>query len=274
VVMSIAQSQLPVLLIAYANLLVPSGLIATLISMTPLFTLIFKRVFFNNTKTAKKDYPESVDRIVVVGIVVGLLGAALVCLPQIIVQSQQNTPVTGAVGGIVMAAGAAVSWACAGIFNDQYLKTYHPTIKSWYAQGFGCILTYIVAFAVEYSTGTMRFGMNPSGWFWMLFLGMLVSYLSVFLNYFLLDTIGPVLTSSVWYLVPFIGLFVGVIFQHEWSGYLVDYIVMQCLGCVVIVLGLVLSVFPNLYRWILEKKERICGDPSMEPLLERNNIGE
>jgi len=72
------------------------------------------------------------------------------------------------------------------------------------------------------------------------------------LIFFLFDTIGPVLTTSVWYLVPFVGLFIGALFESEWSDFSQSYIILQCLGCVVIVTGLILSVFPKIRAWWLK----------------------
>jgi len=246
-IMVMLQSTAPILLIAYADLYIPTGLISVLISTTPLFTLIIQKSFFPSSDDGK--LLAWIRSVVIIGIFGGLLGAVMVCIPQMIVQSQQNTPAGDTLIGIVMGVGSSLSWACAGILNQQKLNKFPALIKAWYAQVINAIVTFILAFIVELPFGTMRIGHTPNNWGWIMYLGCITSFASVFFNFFLFDTIGPVLTTSVWYLVPFVGLFIGAIFESEWSDFSQSYIILQCLGCVVIVIGLILSVFPKIRAW-------------------------
>jgi len=242
-IMVILQSTAPVLLIAYADLFVPTGLTSVLISTTPLFTLIIQKTLFSSDDEKVTSWARVV---VIIGLFGGLLGAAMVCIPQIIVQSQQNTPVGDAILGIAMGTGSALCWACASVLNQQKLTKYPAVIKAWYAQIVNSILTFILALTCELPFGTLQIGQNWNTWIWVVYLGCVTSFISVFFNFFLLDSIGPVLTTCVWYLVPFIGLIIGAVFESEWSDFSIGYIILQCFGCVVIVLGLIFSVFPKI----------------------------
>ncbi len=63
------------------------------------------------------------------------------------------------------------------------------------------------------------------------------------------------LATCVWYIVPVVGLIVGVLFADEWNGYSAIEITVQILGCVIIWIGLFLTMSPKFYDWLQSRKQ-------------------
>ena len=202
----------------------------------------------------------------VMGIVTGLLGAGLVCIPQVLVHGARSQhDLDDALKGLLMSSAAAICFAIAGCaFDARFLLCVNSILSSLQqavpARVRAAAESELLDLAGLRAGARLRallrtrarqrrravaqtrrhaLAVDAASWLPLRFAlrslhvfsrGFPPGYLSQLLHFFLMDSIGAVKTNSVWFLVPFVGLVAGALFLNEWRDYSIDYIVVQCLG--------------------------------------------
>jgi drug/metabolite transporter (DMT)-like permease len=196
VVLSLLSIVAPFSLITWAELSVPSSIAAILTATVPLFVIVIAGVFL-------RDEPVTLNG--VVGLVVGFTGVVLLTA---------RGPM-GANGGLLpMLAllGAAASYGAGGVYAKRTVHHLRPMIPAVVQVFFGFVISAGLAVAFE-----RPFDVRPDGvaWLAVAWLGIFGSGLAYLAFFRLLGTFGATRTSLVAYLMPVVGLLLGVIVASE-----------------------------------------------------------
>ncbi len=195
VVMSIFNIVLPFTLITWAELAVASSLAAILTATVPLFVIVIAAV-------ALRDEPITVGR--VAGLVVGFAGVVLL--------TGGGTSEPGSLLAQLALIGAAVSYAIGAVYARRNVKGLRPIVPA--------MLQVTIAFAI--SAGLALFFEQPFSLSYppqaiasVLWIGLLGSGLAYLAFFRLLATWGATRTSMVAYVLPVVGIVLGVVFAGE-----------------------------------------------------------
>ena len=203
VVTGILSIFLPFVLIAWGELHVTTGLAAVLNATTPLFTILAAAAVL-------PDEPVRINR--VVGLLVGFAGVAVVVAPSLVLApglapDHQALPAQAA---IVV---AAASYALGAVYVRRFLSGVRPMTISLGMVVVGFLLTAPLAIALEASVAVSGFGLpllGASAW-----LGVLGSGVALLIFYRLLHDRGATATHVVVYLLPPVGVAIGVVVLGE-----------------------------------------------------------
>ena len=188
----------PFLLISWGETAVPSGLASVLNSTTPIFALLLAGAIL-------KDEP--ITRLRLAGVIVGFAGVVLLLGKDL----SNGTHLSGVLGQAAIVA-ASVCYAAGAVFVRKVLRGV-PSMT---------IATYVLLVsAAEAVTLSLVFSpppltsMPPRVWFAVAWLGMLGSGFAFACAYFVLEHWGASRYTLLTYVLPVIGLTLGVIFLHE-----------------------------------------------------------
>lgn len=190
----------PFVLIAWAELHVITGLAAVLNATTPLFTILMAPLVL-------RDEPLRLNR--VVGLLVGFAGVAVVTAPTF-AEGPSADPL--AFPAQVAIAVAAASYALGAVYARRFVPDEKPTVISLGMVSFGALLTAPLAVALD---RPFAIGLPPEALFAALWLGVLGSGVALIIFYRLLAAWGATRTHVVVYLLPPVGVAIGVIVLHE-----------------------------------------------------------
>src|SRR5919199_2751486 len=186
----------PFMLISIGELKVPSGLAGVLLSSLPMFIALF---------SLRLDPSAEINRRQAVGLVVGLLGVALVV-------GFQSVGSLGQLLGALAVLGAAASGALSSfVVKLRYKDKGVPaSTTSFFSLAVGAVLTLPVAFitAPREAPGTRAVVV-------VLTLGLVCTAVSYALYYFLIDQIGEERAAIGNYLIPVFALVYGVLILGE-----------------------------------------------------------
>ncbi len=186
----------PFLLISLGELVVPAGLAGVLVSSTPMFVALFAPRF---------DRSAEINRIQVAGLVVGLLGVALVVGVQSVSSLGQFF---GALAILTAAASGALS---SFIVKLQYRDKGVPaSTTSLFSLGVGAVLTLPVALITA-----DRAPPGARAVLAVILLGLVCTAVAFMLYYSLIDQIGEERAALGNYLTPIFALFYGIVLLGE-----------------------------------------------------------
>lgn len=186
----------PFMLISLGELTVPSGLAGVLASTTPVFVALFAPLL---------DREAEVNRIQGVGLVVGLLGVALVLGAHFLGSAGQ---LLGALALVGAAVGGALS---SFVVKEQYTgKGVPASTTSFFALVVGSVLTLPVAVATA-----PRELPGVGSVLAVIALGLVCTSVGWTLYFSLIDQVGSARASLATYLTPAFALFYGVLLLGE-----------------------------------------------------------
>jgi drug/metabolite transporter (DMT)-like permease len=191
---------LPFVLITWGETHISSGLASVLNGTTPLFTIVVAAV-------ALRDEPLRVNRLV--GLVVGFGGVAVVTSPSV-TSPDPGDPL--ALAAQVAVAVASFSYAVGAVYARRYVRAVRPMTISLGMVTFGLLLSAPVALALENPFAT---GLRPEGLLSVVWLGVLGSGVALLIFYRLLAAWGATRTHVVTYLLPPVGVILGVVVLNE-----------------------------------------------------------
>jgi drug/metabolite transporter (DMT)-like permease len=186
-------------LVAWAEHTVPTGTVSLIIALVPLWLALFDRVVLRSAPLGWR---------VVVGLVMGFAGAAMLVSGSVSIDGI-------ALGGMLLAVGASLSWACGSLYARKAPLPSHPLMASSMQQLAGGV----VILAVAVGTGELR-GFNlsqVSGSSW-LGLGYLIVFGSgvAFSAYlWLLRNARTSLVSTYAYVNPVVAVSLGALVLGE-----------------------------------------------------------
>lgn len=186
----------PFILISVGEISVPSGLAGVLLSSTPMFVAVFALRF---------DRSAEINRVQAVGLIVGLVGVALVV-------GLQSVSSVSQLLGVLAILGAAASGAISSfVVKLQYRdKNVPPSTTTLFSLGVGAML--VAPFAAFAASG------DPPGAraiIAVIVLGLFCTALTFMLYYQLIAEVGEDRAALGNYLTPIFALFYGVILLSE-----------------------------------------------------------
>ena len=190
----------PFSLITWGELHVTSGLAAVLNATTPLFTILVAALVLH-------DEPLRMNR--VLGLVIGFIGVAVVASPTL-----PGGLIEGdlAVAGVVAVTLSSVSYALGAVYARRNLHGVRPMTIALGMVSFGFLVSAPLALGLErpFANGLRLEALLSVAW-----LGVLGSGVALLIFYRLLASWGATRTNSVTYLIPPVGVVLGVLVLHE-----------------------------------------------------------
>lgn len=188
---------LPFLLISWAEQYIESGLAAILNGTVPLFSLLIAPYFIPAEKMTFAR---------LAGLLVGFFGILILSLPQVSQGFNQNL-----LAQIAMLL-AALSYAVATIYTRLKAHGLPPQMQAFLQVFMGWLL--LTLFTLGFDRPLVLPAL-PLTWFALLWLGLLGSCLAYLLYFSLLGSVGPTRTVLVTYVLPLVGVALGVLFLNE-----------------------------------------------------------
>jgi drug/metabolite transporter (DMT)-like permease len=197
IILGLINIVIPFLLISWAGQYIDSGLSSILNSTMPLFTIMISPFFVSDDRfTLRK----------ATGLLTGFAGVVILLYPSIGVVWSNHLAAQGAV------LLAALCYGGSTVFARKMAKGL-PTQMQAFLQ---FLMATVMIWA--FTLGTQRplaFPQLPITWLALLWLGLLGSGLAYLIYFDLLPRIGPTRMSMVTYILPLVGVLLGIIFLGE-----------------------------------------------------------
>jgi drug/metabolite transporter (DMT)-like permease len=195
-VMSVLNIVLPFSLITWAELAVPSSLASILTATVPLFVILI-------AAAALRDEPITLNR--VGGLAIGFAGVVLLTA---------RGPMAGDGGLLPQLAllGAAASYGAGAVYARRNVKGLRPMVPAAFQVGFAFVIAGALALVFERPFDLRPDAMAIASVAWLGLFGSGLAYLAFFR---LLGTWGATRTSMVAYLMPLVGIGLGVAVATE-----------------------------------------------------------
>jgi drug/metabolite transporter (DMT)-like permease len=196
VLMACVNIALPFTLITWAEQSVESALAAILTAAVPIFVIVIAPVFL----------PEEPIRVNgVVGLVVGFIGIVVLVSPGL-------ADVGGDLSGELALVGAALVYAIGAVYNRRIVRAVPPLIPATLQVTFAFLLVTVLAFILE-----RPFESRPDleAIFSVVWLGVFGSGLAYLCYFRLITRWGATRTSLVAYLLPVVGIILGLVVLSE-----------------------------------------------------------
>ena len=180
--------------LTYAELRVPSGLTALLVSSSPLWFLIFEWIRPNG----KKPKPT-----LIIGIILGFLGIALLITPD--QSSSSNVDILGA--GILFL--SSIAWVIGSLISRQMDIPDSPFITTSIQMMTGGIMMLFTALLMGEFSGLNIFAFSLKSILSMFYLAVFGSLISFSAYIWLMRVLSPALVSTNSFVNPAIAVFIG-----------------------------------------------------------------
>jgi drug/metabolite transporter (DMT)-like permease len=197
VVVALLGIVIPFSLITWGEQTIDSGLAAVLNGTVPLFAIVLAAIVL-------ADEPITVNRLG--GLVIGFVGVVLLTGPAL------ADGFGGSLPGQLMLLGASVSYAAAGVYARRTVRGMPALTSAFLEVGFAFVITLALAaaFGAPWATSVDAGTILSVAW-----LGLIGSGLAFLAFFFLLDRWGATRTSLVAYLLPVVGIVLGVLVLRE-----------------------------------------------------------
>ncbi len=196
--LSAMQAALPFALISWGETRIDSGLAAILNGTTPLFTIVLAHLWLHDERISPSR---------ILGLTVGFAGV-------VVLGSRDIGP-----GGLHASAWgqgallvASFSYAAAATFSRRHLRGEPPLVQATLVVLSGDALLWA---AVASAERPLVISTAPVLWIALVWLGLLGSWLAYLLYFYLINAWGATRASLVSYVVPVVGLILGLLFLGE-----------------------------------------------------------
>ena len=188
---------LPFILITWAETHISSGLASILNSTFPFFTMVIASIFY---KVDKLTLPRGL------ALVLGFIGVFILSYQKMYGNSGSQTL------GVIAMLVAACSYGASTVFARRVDRFVSPEDHS-----FGQMLAALVFLTpgMFITNSPIRLPGQPTTWFALLWLGLIVSFASALLWFKMIYEIGPSRASMIAYVFPLVGVLLGIIFLGE-----------------------------------------------------------
>jgi drug/metabolite transporter (DMT)-like permease len=202
--LSVMQNVIPFALFAWGQERISSSSATLMNATTPLWTAAFAAVAILPG--------ESMNRRRIGALVAGLAGVVVIVEPW-------HAGSGGALAGDLACLAAAACYGVGFVFTSRYILGQMPTKAAAVGQIVsGAAIASVMGLVTTTVTGdTPQFDLQIVGA--MLMLGALSTGLAFLLSFHLQETIGPTATSAVTFLMPFVGVLLGVLVLDESVGW-------------------------------------------------------
>lgn len=194
-IMAVVNIVLPFFLITWAEQSVESSLAAILTATVPLFVIVIAALFLH-------DEPITVNRLI--GLVTGFVG--------VVVLTSRGMAGGGDLAAEIALVGAALCYGIGAVYARRHIRNLRPMIPAVFQVGFAFVIATALALLLE-----RPFELSPTpravgSVVWLGIVGSGLAYLAFFR---LLKHWGPTRTSLTTYLMPIVGIVLGVAFADE-----------------------------------------------------------
>ncbi|HET9878863.1 MAG TPA: EamA family transporter [Candidatus Limnocylindria bacterium] len=197
VVVALLGIVIPFTLITWGEQTIDSGLAAILTGTVPLFAIILAALVLH-------DEPITVNRLV--GLVVGFAGLVVLTSPSF------GSGPGGTLPGVLALIGSSVSYGAAGVYARRTVSDVPPLTNAFLEVGFAALITLALALALDDPFATRIEASTVLSVAW---LGLIGSGLAFLAFFYLLGRWGATRTSLVAYVMPVVGVVLGVIVLRE-----------------------------------------------------------
>jgi drug/metabolite transporter (DMT)-like permease len=187
----------PFVIITWGQQSIETAMASILNGTVPLFTILLAHLFLEDEKITA---PKFVGLLVGFGGVVLLLGGGL------------NSGKLNTLAGQAAVLVASISYASSIVFARRSLRETEPLVQAFIPLVAADILVWLATPVLE---NQPKVPVDGEAWFAILWLGLLGTFVAFILYFSLLQSVGPTKTSLVTYVVPVVGLILGVVFLDE-----------------------------------------------------------
>jgi drug/metabolite transporter (DMT)-like permease len=195
--LGLTNTAIPFSLISWSQQHIDSTVVSVLVSSVPIFTVIMAHFLIKE---------ERMDPKKLIGILVGFFGVVVMFWRGIV--NVGGMSLAGQLGVL----GASSLFAISAIIARRETSKVDPLIQSFFSLVIADLAMWLVVLATE---PDFRMPTEPTTWGALLWLGIVGSALAYHIYYFLIGNIGPTRTSLVTYLMPVVGLLLGVLLLGE-----------------------------------------------------------
>jgi drug/metabolite transporter (DMT)-like permease len=188
---------IPFSLITWGEQSIDSALAAILNGTVPLFAIVLAAIVLT-------DEPITLNRLV--GLLVGFGGVVVITSPSF------SSGIGGSVPGELALIGASVSYGAAGVYARHTVRDLAPLTSAFLEVGLAFVVIAILAVTLEHPFATH---VEPSTILSVTWLGLIGSGLAFLGFFFLLGRWGATRTSTVAYVLPVVGIALGVTVRGE-----------------------------------------------------------
>jgi drug/metabolite transporter (DMT)-like permease len=193
-VMSVVNVVLPFFLITWGEQSIDSALAAILNATVPLFVIVLAPLFL-------PDEHITLNR--VVGLAIGFIGVLVLFVPGLGVLEGNSLL------GWLALIGSSISYAAGNVYAKRNVKGLRPMIPALFQIGFAMLISATLAIILERPIG--RISVTPLAFFAVLWLGVMGSAFAYIVYFRLLRDWGATRISLVAYLLPVVGITLGVL---------------------------------------------------------------
>ena len=188
---------IPFTLITWGEQTIDSGLAAILTGTVPLFAIVLAAMVL-------ADEPITTNRLL--GLLVGFAGLVILTSPSL------ADGFGGSLPGQLALIGSSVSYASAGVYARHTVREVAPLPSAFLEVGFAFLVALVLALLFDDPFATR---VEPSTVLSVVWLGLIGSGLAFLAFFFLLGRWGATRTSLVAYLMPVVGVVLGVLVLRE-----------------------------------------------------------
>jgi drug/metabolite transporter (DMT)-like permease len=197
VVVALLGIVIPFSLITWGEQSIDSALAAILNGSVPLFAIVLAALVL-------PDEPITINRLV--GLLIGFGGVVVLTAPNL--RAGQSSSLIAELALI----GSAFAYGASGVYARRFVRDIPPLTNAFLEVGFAFVISLAVAFLFGKPLATQ---VEPSTVLAVVWLGLVGSGLAYLAFFSLLSRWGATRTSTVAYLLPVVGLVLGVLVRHE-----------------------------------------------------------
>lgn len=197
VVVALLGIVIPFSLITWGEQSIDSALAAILNGSVPLFAIVLAALVL-------PDEPITVNRLV--GLLIGFGGVVVLTSPNL------RAGFSSSLVAELALIGSAVAYGAAGVYARRYVRDVPPLTNAFLEVGFAFVISLGLAVAFSNPLATRIEASTVLAVVWLGMVGSGLAYLAFF---WLLSRWGATRTSTVAYLLPVVGLALGMVVRHE-----------------------------------------------------------
>jgi drug/metabolite transporter (DMT)-like permease len=187
---------IPLVVTSWGQIFIDSGVAAILLSTVPLFTVLLAQFMLNDDKITMSRGA---------GLVAGFAGVVLILLRDV---GSSGSTAWGYASQLI---GSAL-YSFSAVLARRTMRNTSVMVQSFVPIAFADALIWL---AVPFVESPINLPQTRSAIVAILFLGLICSYLTYVMYYYLLHSIGPTRMSMVTYTFPLVGVILGVAFLNE-----------------------------------------------------------
>jgi drug/metabolite transporter (DMT)-like permease len=237
VVVALLGVVIPFGLITWGEQSIDSALAAILNGTVPLFAIVLAAIIL-------ADEPMTLNR--VAGLLLGFAGLVALVGPNL------RSGFAGGSGELALV-GASVSYAAAGVYARWKVRDVAPLPSALLEVGYAFVITVLLAFAFETPLATRLEASSVLAIAW---LGLVGSGLAFMAYFWLLSRWGATRTSMVAYLIPVVGILLGVLVRNE------TVTALTLVGTAMVIGGVALANSRYGHRRLFGRTPAPSGDPA------------